>query len=173
MLDGQSDPFLKFTTKGNNKFVNESDFTCLFPNIGFHVFWRISVLFRHSDILKSLRTESTIINDLHDLAMHQWNEVRHWQTVTDLFEFYPAVIIVSCLMAHVLPCLPDALEQRLMNVKFVFFRDERTMWYKRHKFIFYVDGEACRQASRGFGYSFHRSSYLKKAAISACWIPKF
>lgn len=24
-------------------------------------------------------------------------------------------------MAHVLPCLPDALEQRLMNVKFVFF----------------------------------------------------
>ena len=31
------------------------------------------------------------------------------------------MIIVSCLMAHVLPCLPDALEQRLMNVKFVFF----------------------------------------------------
>lgn len=37
------------------------------------------------------------------------------------------MIIVSCLMAHVLPCLPDALEQRLMNVKFVFFSETNVL----------------------------------------------
>ena len=68
MLDGQSDPFLKFTTKGNNKFVNESDFTCLL-DFTFSEEYR-SYSLGHSDILKTLRIESTTINDLHDLAMH-------------------------------------------------------------------------------------------------------